>query len=106
VKGSKLIFLLAGICFFNCKAQNSAVWENYKSAKEKGTEAILPDFSYAGYKYSEEAIPFINHYKVFDITEFGAAPNDQKSDKAALIKAIGAAKKKWSRDCFFSKRQV
>ena len=76
------------------------VWEDFKSAKTNGYESILPDFSYAGYKYSEAPIPTVN-YKVFNITDFGATPNDQKSDKKALIKAITAAKKNGEGIVFF-----
>jgi len=74
----------------NSQAQKSAVWKDFKNAKKTGKEAILPDFSYAGYKYSEVPIPTVG-YKIFDITEFGAIANDKISDKNAIRKAIAAA---------------
>ncbi|MDW5289185.1 DUF4955 domain-containing protein [Formosa sp. PL04] len=78
------------VVFSNCYSQQSEVWEDFKTAKANGTEPILPDFSFAGYKYSEVEIPNLD-YKVFDVTTFGAIPNDTKSDKDAIKKAIEAA---------------
>jgi hypothetical protein len=99
------IVLLISILFFSvgCKTHKSGLWDNYKASKKKGTEAILPDFSYAGYKYSEVPIPVINNYKIFNVIDFGAVPNDGKSDKNALLKAIEAAKKNKEGIVFFPK---
>ena len=75
----------------SCKAQNtSKLWEQFKEASKNNTESILPDFSYSGYKYSEEPIPFVS-YKIFDVTKYGAIPNDTLSDKKAIQKAIEEA---------------
>jgi len=85
-----------------CFAQNSPTWENFVDAKKNGTEAILPDFSFAGYKHSEEAIPTVD-YKVFDVTKYGAKPSDKKSDKKAIQKAIAAAVKNGEGIIYFPK---
>lgn len=85
-----LIITFLSFTFINCSAQKSAVWNNFKEAKAAGTEAVLPDFSYAGYKYSEVSIPVVN-YKVFNVVDFGANPNDTISDKEAIEKAIKMA---------------
>lgn len=57
---------------------------------ENGAESILPDFSYAGYAYGEKDIPFIAG-PIFDVTTFGAFPNDGIDDteyiNLAIIKA-------------------
>jgi len=98
----KLFLGLISLTFVACNAQEVSVWENFKQAKKSGTEAILPDFSFAGYKHSEEAIPTVNH-KVFDITAFGAIANDAISDKDAVKKAIKAATKNGSGIIFFPK---
>jgi hypothetical protein len=74
-----------------CKAQDSSkLWEDFKQASEKNTESVLPDFSYSGYKYSEEPIPYVS-YKIFDVTKYGAIANDTLSDKKAIQKAIQEA---------------
>ncbi len=86
----------------SCHSQESKIWENFILAKDKGTEPILPDFSYAGYKYSEEEIPFLK-YKTFDVTTFGAIPNDTKSDKSAIKKAVEAAENNGEGIIFFPK---
>lgn len=50
----------------------------------------LPDFSYAGYHRSEQAIPTIKG-PIFDITDFGAISDDGKSDRAAIESTVAAA---------------
>ncbi len=78
-------------------AQNqSKVFESYKKDR-----SILPDFSYVGYHNGEQEIPTISSYKVFDVTAFGAKPNDNISDKEAIQKAIDAANKNGSGIVFF-----
>lgn len=84
------------------QAQESAVWNDYKKAQKKGKEAVLPNFSYAGYKYSEEAIPDVD-YKVFDVTKYGADGTDTKSDKEAIRKAVAAAIKNKKGIIYFPK---
>ena len=80
-------------------AQNdSKIFESYKKDR-----TILPDFSYVGYQYGEKEIPSINNYKIFDVTTFGAKPNDDISDKIAIQKAIDAANKYGSGIVFFPK---
>jgi len=59
--------------------------------KTDPTSSVLPDFSYAGYHHGESAIPTIKHYKEFNVMDFGAIPNDDISDKAAIQAAINAA---------------
>ena len=70
--------------------QSAKVWKQYEKAKENGTESILPDYSYAGYNRGESGIPKAKG-KVFNVTNFGAKPNDGKSDREAIAKAIKAA---------------
>ena len=106
----KLLFYFV-LCIFitNCvvatKAQNSnsnpsKLFEQYKQNKEN---SILPDFSHAGYHNGEKEIPKLEDYKIFDVTNFGAIPNDTVSDKAAIQMAINAANKNGSGIVFFPK---
>lgn len=91
MKTARLWFLIILSCHaISCKSQESTVWEDFKAAQKNGREPILPDFSYAGYKYSEESIPYVK-YKVFNVMDYGAIPNDAVSDKSAIIKAISKA---------------
>lgn len=96
------IFSLFSMLFLNCQEQPKTVWEDFVHAKKTGTTPILPDFSYTGYKYSEAPIPTVN-YKTFNVTEFGAIPNDTLSDKGAIKKAIAAAEKHGEGVIFFPK---
>ena len=53
---------------------------------------VLLDFSYAGYKHGEVAPPdvYTLGYKVYNIKDYGAIPNDGKSDREAFIKLLEA----------------
>lgn len=82
------------------KAQESKTWNTFVQQKKKNQETTLPDFSYAGYHRGEKSIPKAQ-YKIFDVTDFGAKANDNKSDRKAFIKAIRAAEKNGSGIIFF-----
>ncbi len=82
-------------------AQETAkVWQNFEKQSKKGVKTEIPDFSYAGYHFGEKAIPHVIH-KVFDVTDFGAIPNDEKSDRVAIEAAVAAATKNKSGIIFF-----
>ncbi|MCY3681556.1 MAG: DUF4955 domain-containing protein [Gemmatimonadetes bacterium] len=68
----------------------SATYQQFVKARENRTEPILPDFSYAGYHYFKKPVPNIAH-PVFDVTTYGAMPNDDVSDQPAIVRAIAAA---------------
>jgi len=54
---------------------------------------VLLDFSYAGYNHGETAPPdvYTLGYTVYDVTDYGAVPNDGKSDREAFLAAYQAA---------------
>ncbi len=66
------------------------LWSQFLEAKAAGTEPILPDYSYAGYALGEAGIPAASG-TVFDVTNYGAIPDDWQSDRAAIEAAIAAA---------------
>ncbi len=70
----------------------SQTWLDFEQAQKSGGTSIIPDFSYAGYHYGEKAVPKVKA-QIFDVTDFGAVANDDKSDREAFIKAIAAATK-------------
>lgn len=65
-------------------------WDDFAAEK---TENVLLDFSYAGYKHGECEPADVNTlgYKLFDVTAYGAVPNDGKSDREAFLAAYQAA---------------
>ena len=90
------LLLLSVIIFFAIKvnAQNTLpIWQDFLDAKKTGDTPILPDFSYAGYHFSEKKIPDVSKKKYFNVTDFGALPNDTKFDDEAIQAAINAAEK-------------
>ncbi len=74
------------------ESSESQVWQNFKT---QTGEYILPDFSYAGYKCGEVAVPALETlgYTTFDVTTYGAVANDGKSDRAAFEATIAAVAK-------------
>ncbi|MHC4392098.1 MAG: DUF4955 domain-containing protein [Planctomycetota bacterium] len=70
--------------------ETTPLWKQFVKAKANGEEPTLPDFSFAGYHHGERAIPKIEG-PIFDVTDFGAVPDDNKSDQAGLQKALDAA---------------
>ena len=68
----------------------SNLWKDFVEARRTGAEPILPDFSYAGYHYSNRAIPDVTG-PVFRVTDYGATANDERHDDHGIQKAIDAA---------------
>lgn len=68
----------------------SPAWQNYVKQKQQGVITDLPDYSWAGYQRGEQAIPQAAG-KVFDVTQYGAIPNDLTDDRDAIQKTIDAA---------------
>lgn len=66
----------------DCKA-----WTDFVAGNEAN---ILLDFSYAGYKHGETAPPDVwtLGYTVYDVTDYGAIPDDGKSDRNAILKIL------------------
>ena len=87
--------LVSSFCiaaFVYSKAQKVApLWEDFVQAKKTGKTSVLPDFSYAGYHWSEKEIPSVAAKKQFRVTDFGAKPNDDVFDDEAIQKTILAA---------------
>ena len=71
-------------------AGDTPAWKNFVSGSE---ENVLLDFSYAGYDHgeSEPADIYNLGYKIYDVTKYGAIPDDGKSDRQAFIDAVTAA---------------
>ena len=79
----------------------SDTYQQFLEARENGTEPILPDFSYAGYHYFNKPVPDVAH-PIFDVTTYGAIPNDNISDQLAIQAAIDAAEANGRGIVFFS----
>lgn len=94
-----ILFIILSILSF---AQESKLWDEYQKAQKNGTQHKLPNFSFAGYKYSEVPIPTVTH-KVFNVLDFGANSKGKISSKQAIKKAIEAAEANGSGIVFFPK---
>lgn len=78
----------------------SRIRKQVTSAKRTDTEPILSDFSYAGYNYFQKRVSDAAH-PGFDVTEYGAIPDDERSDRNAIVDAIAAAEANRSGIVFF-----
>ncbi len=75
----------------NTQAIESNLWKQFKAAKANKLEPTLPDFSYAGYAYSEREIIDTSNWPVFNVSDYGAFPDDGQYDDAGIQMAIDAA---------------
>lgn len=91
----KLIIILCwGMISFNSFAQTEAPsWVEFAEKKESGKlgEATLSDYSYSGYHFSEKEIPDVSNWTTFEVTNYGAIPNDTLYDDAGIRAAIDSA---------------
>ena len=76
--------------FFLLRSSTSSTWRTSVQAKNRGEEPVLPDFSYAGYHYFGKPVPDVQG-TIFDVTTYGAIPNDGLSDQNAIQSAIADA---------------
>jgi hypothetical protein len=82
--------VLCGLLCHADAADISTLWRQFEQAKQRGSVPTLPDYSYAGYALGEKGIPPVTGRR-FNVTDFGAIPNDNLSDRVAIEKAIRAA---------------
>lgn len=88
---AKLLFVFFTVLTTSLSGQNSPIWNQFQNAKMNGTEPTLPDFSYAGYHYSEKDLPDISNWTVFNVEDFGAMADDGQYDDVQVQAAIDAA---------------
>lgn len=101
MKHFNFIFSIAFLLFLNHTVQ-AGIFETYKEQYLANQPTIIPDFSYVGYEFGEKSIPNVK-YKVFNVKDYGAIPNDNISDKVAIQAAITAAQKNKSGIVYFPK---
>lgn len=91
----KKVFFTAGYLLLtilvNHAQQQAPLWDEYVQAQKTNRVSVLPNFSYAGYHFSEKAIPDVSDRKYFDVTDYGARPDDDQPDEAGIQAAIDAA---------------
>ncbi len=67
------------------------IWKKFIGEPVPVGTPDLIDFSYAGYKNGTERIPENFGYTVHNVTQYGATPDDGKSDSAGIRAALDAA---------------
>jgi hypothetical protein len=90
----KIYFLVSSLSLLvyqNTEAQIPPSWQNYLNAQTTGAQPVLPNFSFSGYRFSEENIPDVSYWAVFHVTSYGAVADDDKYDDVAIQAAIDAA---------------
>ncbi|MBE6250893.1 MAG: DUF4955 domain-containing protein [Bacteroidales bacterium] len=87
IKHIELAFTLEAKMFDSENCQPYKDWQSRSDAN------VLLDFSYAGYDHGENAPAEAAAlgYAVYDVTKYGAIPNDGKSDREAFLKCVEAA---------------
>ena len=67
------------------------IWKKFIGEPVPGGTPDLIDYSYAGYKNGEEGIPEDFAYTVYDVTDYGAMPDDGESDTVAIRNVLDVA---------------
>ena len=67
------------------------IWKKFIGEPVPAGTPDLIDYSYAGYKNGAEGIPEDFGYTVYDVTHYGAIPDDGKSDSAGIRAALSPA---------------
>ncbi len=67
------------------------IWKKFIGEPVPVGTPDLIDYSYAGYKNGEAAIPDTFDLPVFNVTDYGALPDDDKSDTEGIKAALQAA---------------
>ena len=95
MRNKKEFFLLIfSMSVWGASAQEVApAWKDFVAARKEGKTPRIPDFSFAGYHWSEKAIPDQSGRKQYRVTDYGALPGDDRSDEAGIQAAIDAAEK-------------
>ena len=75
---SRSIFLAIGITGLadRTRAQESKLFEEFRTGQKSNKETILPDFSYAGNEYGLKLYSTIQNNQEYNVLDFGAIPND------------------------------
>lgn len=104
----RLLFVAFALGSMHCLAQGSGgpqdltgppsanvspLWKAFQQANGAERSRGIPDFSYAGYHFSERQIPDVSGRSRFDVTAYGAMPDDDRYDDEAIQKAILDAEK-------------
>ncbi len=100
---SLIIITVFALGQYPLNAQTNDAAKAFLDYVHNPSSSILPDFSYVGYHNGEVAVPENRQLKVFNVTDYGAKPNDEVSDKNAIRKAIKAAENNGGGVVFFPK---
>ncbi|SHE36657.1 Pectate lyase superfamily protein [Mariniphaga anaerophila] len=87
----KIFSYVLGLLLMITSCENSKHNQLFLDFKEKGVDALLPDFSYAGYKYGETSVPTEkgNEYDVTDYDIYPDIDTDQIQKIQALVDSVG-----------------
>ena len=78
---------------YNGGSATSQVWEKYIGQRNDASIPDIVDYSYAGFGGDgSEGIPTVNNLTIYDVTSYGAIPNDGLSDTSAIRSAFSAAR--------------
>ena len=92
VKGLIGIVILISVSA-NAQLKEAPSWVDFAEKRMTGnlSEATLNDFSFSGYHFSEKKLPDVSTWNTISVTDYGAVPDDNEYDDAAIQAAIDAA---------------
>lgn len=89
----KFLVVLSFCILSYANAQIAPSWVDFAQKRSDGDmkNSVLPDYSYAGYHFSDKEIPDLSSWHTIDVTTHGALPDDAVYDDDAIQAAIDAA---------------
>jgi len=87
---SRFSFFLLLVAAHPLVAVSSALYQDFVDAGTEDRTSTLPDFSFAGYGFSEAPIPDVTG-PIYDVTAYGAVADDGQSDRDAIQATVDAA---------------
>ncbi len=91
MRTAALVLAMAGGLLLTRAAPGARGQEWAPEILDGKSDLYLPDWSYAGYRWGEGPLPETPVGAVLDVTRFGAHPDDEADDTAAIRKALAAA---------------
>ena len=67
------------------------IWKKFKGEEVPASTPDLIDYSYAGYRNGQEAIPYNKTGRIINVLDHGAIPDDNQSDTDAVRSAFASA---------------
>lgn len=86
-----ILCLTASLAHLSVAEDIAPSWIDYVDGRAEKRETLLPDYSFAGYHFSERSIPDTSSWTELNVSNYGAIPDDNLLDTEGIQAALDAA---------------